>query len=618
VSLNGGATWSSWYNQPTAQFYHVSTDNAFPYRVCGGQQESGSACVASRGDTGQITFRDWSPVGVEEYGFVAADPLDPDVVYGGRVSRFDRRTGQRQQVAPPRGPDYRVVRTQPVLFSPTDPRTLYFAANTLWKTTNGGMNWAEISPDLARETWDVPATVAPYRESPSARPSRRGVIYALAPSPVDGNVIWAGTDDGLIHVTRNGGVSWSNVTPPALSPWMKVAGLEASHFDPGTAYAAVNTLRLDDMRPHIYRTRDGGRSWVEVSRGLAGVTNAVREDPQRRGLLFAGTEQAVFVSFDDGDSWQPMRLNMPATSIRDLVIKDSDLVAGTHGRGFWILDDITPLRQITADIARAPVYLFRPAPAWRFRNNKNTDTPLPPDEPAAPNPPDGVSIGYLLGAPARAVTLEIVEGTTGDVIRRYSSEDPPEPPVDGRNIPDYWIRPAARLQSTAGLHRFVWNLRYAPPAVDRFSYPIAAVKGDTPRTPQGMFVLPGTYQVRLTVDGRSFRQAVTVRMDPRVKTSIADLTLQFKLSRAVDAMLRRLAQVRAETSERLAAAAGDEAAGLRARASELQAAYAPLPALFDSLQEADMRPTAAVEAAVAAALARAEAAVTRTEGDRRP
>jgi hypothetical protein len=229
-----------------------------------------------------------------------------------------------------------------------------------------------------------------------------------------------------------------------------------------------------------------------------------------------------------------------------------------------------------------------------------------------------VSIGYLLGAPARAVTLEIVEGTTGDVIRRYSSEDPPEPPVDGRNIPDYWIRPAARLQTTVGLHRFVWNLRYAPPAVDRFSYPIAAVKGDTPRTPQGMFVLPGTYQVRLTVDGRSFRQAVTVRMDPRVKTSIADLTLQFKLSRAVDAMLRRLAQVRAETSERLAAAAGDGAAGLRARASELQAAYAPLPALFDSLQEADMRPTAAVEAAVAAALARAEAAVTRTEGDRRP
>jgi hypothetical protein len=569
--------------------------------VCGGQQDSGSACVASRGDQGQITFRDWAPVGVEEYGFVAPDPLDPDIVYGGKVSRFDRRTGQVQPVGPPRSADYRALRTQPLLFFPTDPRTLLFASNTLWKSSNGGTNWTEISHDLTRPAWEAPLSVGVYRDRPNARPNRRGVIYAVAPSPIDGNVIWAGTDDGLIHVTRNGGGAWTDVTPPAMVPWAKVSMLEASHFDPGTAYAAVNTLRLDDLRPHIYRTRDGGQRWVEITRGLppGGVINVVREDPQRRGLLFAGSEQSVHVSFDDGDTWQPLRLNMPATSIRDLAIKDADLVAGTHGRGFWILDDITPLRQITPDIARAPAYLFRPAQAWRFRWNKNTDTPLPPDEPAAPNPPDGVVISYLLVQPAAApIEIEISEAATGEIIRRFSSSDPVEAPVEGRNIPDYWIRPPARLVTTAGLHRFAWDVRYAPPAVDRFAYPIAAVAANTPQAPQGMFVLPGTYQVRLTVDGRSYRQAVTVRMDPRVKTALPDLTVQFKLSRAVDGMLRRLSDARAG-----AAANAD-------RKAAIEAAYAPLPALFDALQDADAKPTAAVETAVAAALAQAEAVLT--------
>ena len=611
VTVNGGETWSSWYNQPTAQFYHVSTDTAFPYRVCGGQQESGSACVASRGDHGQITFREWTPVGVEEYGFVAPDPTDPEVVYGGKVTRFDRRTGQVQSVAPPRTEDYRTLRTQPLLFSPIESRSLFFASNTLWKTINGGQNWIAISSDLTRATWEVPGNVGKYRTAPTAQPSRRGVIYAVAPSYVDPAVIWAGTDDGLIHVTKNATAAsptWTNVTPPVLVPFAKVAGLEASHFDPNTAYAAINTLRLDDLRPHIYRTRDAGQRWTEITRGLpaGGVINVVREDPQRRGLLFAGSEQAVFVSFDDGDSWQSLRLNMPATSIRDLVIKDADLVAGTHGRGFWILDDITPLRQITPDIARAPAYLFRPAPAWRFRWNKNTDTPLPPDEPAALNPPDGVVISYALGAnSATPVTLEIIDNVSGELIRRYSSDDPADDPVEGRNIPDYWIRPSARLQTTAGLHRFVWNVRYAPPAVDRATYAIAAVEGDTPKSPQGMFVLPGTYQVRLTVDGRQYRQAVVVRIDPRVRSSVADLTLQFKLSRSVDETLRKLAAARADVDAKLRAVSGAATEQLRARESALQAAYAPLPALFDALQEADLRPTPAVEAAVADALAKA-------------
>ena len=632
VTLNGGATWSSWYNQPTAQFYHVSTDSAFPYRVCGGQQESGSACVPSRSDYGQITMRDWHPVGVEEYGYVAADPTDPDIVYGGRVTRFDRRTRQVQDVGPPRGPNFRVLRTAPVLFAPIiDPRPvsgsfntrpLFFASNTLWKTVTGGQQWIEVSPDLSRETWTPPPSVGVYRDSPAAQPARRGVIYTIAPSPVDAAVIWAGTDDGLIHVTRNGGKEWINVTPPALTPWAKVSLIEASQFHAGIAYAAVNTLRLDDLRPHIYRTRDGGQTWTEIVQGLpaGGVVNAVREDPQRRGMLFAGTEQAVYMSFDDGESWQPLRNNMPATSIRDLVIKDNDLIAGTHGRGFWILDDISPLRQITPDIANVDAFLFRPPTAWRFRWNLNTDTPLPPEEPAAPNPPDGVTISYLIGPGVKGpVTLEILEGVTGEIIRRYSSDDPEEPPVPSRNMPDYWIRPAPRLAATPGLHRFVWDVRYAPPPVDRVSYPIAAIVGNTPKTPRGMWVAPSTYQVRLTAGGKTLRQAIVVRMDPRVRTSTADLTLQFKLSKSLEEKMRQLAQVRSGVEKTLAGSSGAPASRLRDSVTTLQQAAAALVPLFESIQRADARPTAAQEAAAAEALKKADAAIeaVRSGGENR-
>ncbi|HEX5068821.1 MAG TPA: hypothetical protein VFV78_01295 [Vicinamibacterales bacterium] len=613
VSVNGGQTWSSWYNQPTAQMYHVSADNAFPYRVCSGQQESGSACVASRGDWGQITVRDWSTVGAEEYGYVAPDPLDPDLVYGGRISRFDRRTGQVLHVGPPRGADYRALRTAPVMFSPYDPHVLFFAANTLWKTNNGGVNWTQISPDLSRSSWEAPATVGVYRQAPTAQFTRRGVIYAIAPSGVDPNVIWAGTDDGLIHVTRNGGTNWIDVTPPVLLPWAKVSVLEASHFDPNTAYAAINTLRLDDLRPHLLRTRDGGRTWTEIVNGLppVGAINAVREDPQRRGLLFAGSERQVSVSFDDGESWQSLRLNMPATSIRDLAIKDADLLAGTHGRGFWILDDISPLRQITPDIVKSPSFLYAPPTAWRFRWNKNTDTPLPPDEPRAPNPPDGVVISYQLAADAASVLLEIIDPATGDTVRKYSSDDPPDMPVEGRNIPDYWLGMPPRLSTSAGLHRFVWDVRYAPPAVERFAYDIAAVPGATPKSPQGIHVLPGIFQARLTVDGRSYRRSLVVKIDPRVKTSPPDLEAQFKLSRAVDSVMRRLMAARADVAARLGRAAADAAPALRQLAEELLLAYSPLPAILDSLQEADVKPLPVVDAAANDALRRAEAALAK-------
>ena len=586
VSVNGGESWSSWYNQPTAQFYHVSTDEAFPYRVCGGQQESGSACVASRGDDGQITFRDWHPVGVEEYGYVAADPLDPDVVYGGKISRYDRRSGQVQNVSPRplRGPGYRVVRTQPVLFSPTDPRTLYFASNTLWKTTDGGQHWAEISPDLTRQAWDAPANVGKYRDAPEAKPAQRGVIYAVAPSPLDGRLVWAGTDDGLVHVTRDGGASWQDVTPQALGPWAKVSMLEASHFDRDTAWAAVNTFRLDDTRPHLYRTRDGGRTWQHVTAGIPddeGVLNTVREDPKRRELLFAGSERQVWVSFDGGERWQSLRSNMPATSVRDLVVKDDDLVAGTHGRGFWILDDITPLRQLSAEALSADARLFAPQLAVRFRSNKNTDTPLPPDEPAAPNPPDGVVIAYHLKAAARQVALE-VRDAAGRLVRRYASDDAPVPPVEGRNIPDYWIRPPQALSTAPGLHRFAWDLREATPAAASFSYPIAAVYKDTPREPRGPWVPPGSYTVRLVVDGRSQEQPLHVRMDPRVKTPLSELVAQHALSLRIGEALGRVAEARAAKPK-------DE---------KLARLQRQLTQLLDAVEDVDAPPTPALRAAI--------------------
>ena len=600
ITLNGGATWSSWYNQPTAAFYHVTTDNSFPYRVCSGQQESGSACVASRGDDGQITFREWHPVGVEEYGYVAPDPLDPDIVYGGKVSRYDRRTGQVQQVGPRplRTADYRTVRTAPVLFSPVNPKKLYFASNVLWQTVDGGQRWDQISPDLARAQWEAPANVGIYRGSPEAAASRRGVIYSVAPSPLDERTVWAGTDDGLIHVTRDGGKTWTNVTPPELGPWAKVSLMDASHTDAGTAYAAINTIRLDDLRPHIYRTRDGGKTWAHVTAGIpdGGIINVVREDPKQRGLLFAGSEQAVYVSFDDGGHWQSLRVNMPATSIRDLVIKDDDLVVGTHGRSFWILDDITPLRQIAAGALARATPLFTPPPAWRVRSNKNTDTPLPPDEPAGQNPPDGAVLHYRLAAAAAQVTLEIVD-RGGAVVRRYSNADPIEAPVEGRNIPDYWIRPHQALPATAGLHRFVWDLRHAPPAVSSFSYTMAAVVGATPRVPQGSLVLPGSYTVRLRVDGAESTAPLVVKMDPRVKTPPAGLQLQYTTSRAIDAALTRVAATLREVQAAAAPGAGARAEAAKTAAAALTRAQGQATQLLGLVDGADLSPTPQVLAA---------------------
>ncbi|HMJ47252.1 MAG TPA: hypothetical protein VK498_07980 [Ferruginibacter sp.] len=549
ITVNGGQTFSSWYNQPTAQFYHVITDNEFPYNVYGGQQESGSVGIASRGNDGQVTFREWHPVGVEEYGYVAPDPLDPNIIYGGKISRYNKRTGEVQNISPEavRNGRYRFLRTAPVIFSPIDPKALFFAGNVLFKTNNGGSSWQTISPDLSRETWDIPASVGIYTSNEMKTMPRRGVIYTVAPSYKDIQTIWCGTDDGLIHITKDGGKTWKNVTPPAITSWSKISMIDASHFDANTAYVAVNRIRLDDMHPHIYKTNNGGQSWNEIINGLpVDPVNTVREDPKRKGLLYAGSERAVYVSFNDGETWESLRLNMPATSIRDLVIKEDDIVVGTHGRSFWILDNISPLRQLPHP---GTTFLYKPATATRIIWNKNTDTPLPQEEPAGENPPDGAMIDYYIQDQAGEVILEITD-VQGKVIRKFSSNDKPVeiPPV---NIPLYWIRPQQLLSASPGSHRFLWDMRYEPLDLAP-SFPIAAIYNNTAPNPSSPWVMPGNFIVRLVVDGKVYSAPLTVKIDPRVKASIKDLGMQHERSlmlynarRQVKQTIREIEQARA-------------------------------------------------------------------------
>jgi photosystem II stability/assembly factor-like uncharacterized protein len=666
VTLNGGETWSSWYNQPTAQMYHVAADNAFPYRVCSGQQESGSACVSSRGNYGAISLRDWLPVGADEYGYVAPDPLDPDIVYGGRnVTRFDRRTGQVSSVGPVGGRGgapgaqgtFRTVRTMPVIFSEVDKRALFYANNHLWKTVDGGQNWKQISPDLTRETWTTPKSVGKYLDQQTAQPAQRGVIYTIAPSYQDVNRVWVGTDDGLIHVTADGGGTWSDITPPEVGPWAKVSIIDAGRFDPLTAYAAVNTLRLDDLRPHIFRTHDGGRTWSEIVKGIpeGETVNAVREDPKRRGLLFAATERTVYFSLDDGGNWQSLRLNMPITSVRDVIVKDDDLVVATHGRGFWILDDITPLRQIDARSADQDAVLFTPTTAWRVRWNTSVDMPWPVEEPTSPNPPDGAIINYYLKSRAAGpVMLEILQ-TDGRLVRRYSSTDPvtPIPAARAAPVPLYWYRPPHVLSTEPGMHRFIWDVHYQPlgdglGGGGRGGLPIQAIPYNTAPAPGTPWVNPGTYTVKLTVDGKSYTQPIQVKQDPRVRTPAIAMARVYSLTSAMyfgaegaltatrtAADLRGqvvklqanasgpLAEALAEFDKRLAALEGTRTTGGGGRGGR---GGAPVPAgppdtlwrvaevlsgLMNSMQAADVVPTTNTLNAVTSATAAASRVMSR-------
>jgi photosystem II stability/assembly factor-like uncharacterized protein len=515
-----------------------------------------------------------------------------------------------------------MLRTQPVVFSPVDPHLLFFSGNTLWQTRDGGQNWKQISPDLTRKTYDLPASIGKYRSDPTAEAKQRGVIYTVAPSPLDVNRIWCGTDDGLIHLTTDGGKSWTDVTPRMISAWQKISLIDASHFGANTAYAAVNTLRLDDVRPHIYRTRDDGKTWAEIVQGIpeGQTVNVVREDTQRKGLLFAGTERAVYVSFDDGDTWESLRLNMPATSVRDLIIKDDDVAVATHGRGFWILDNITPLRQLTK--SRQDSVLFKPQTAFRVRWSVNTDTPLPPDEPAGENPPDGAMIDYFLAEDASGpVTLEIKD-KKGNVVRHYSSTDAPvRPDVKKLKIPGYWIRPPQPLSTQRGMHRFLWDMHYTPITGVEPEYPMAAVYRDTPPAATSPWVTPGDYTVMLTASGKSYTQSLTVRMDPRVKMSASELQEQLEVSQQLcevrtslepigqsfDSLVEQLVQLKEEAVPKNV---GDN---LNMLTSKLQELGPPNPRpgaqpslhaldsaknLFDEIQAVDAPPTERVKAAV--------------------
>jgi hypothetical protein len=588
ISVNAGATWSSWYNQPTAQFYHVTTDTRFPYWVYGAQQESGSAATMSRSDYGEITFREWSLPGVFEYGDIAVDPNDSNIVYGAKLTRTRQDIGEVADIAPEpvRRGEYRYNRTLPVVFSHLDPKTLYFAANVLFKTSDQGRSWTVISPDLTRASYELPPNLGAFEAGDPEKGKHRGTIYAVAPSYQEADTIWAGTDDGKIHITRDGGKNWKDITPQ-LKPWSKVSVIEASHFDPGTAYAAINGFRLDDLHPHIYRTRDFGATWAEITSGIAdnAPTNVVREDPSRKGLLYAGTETSVYVSFNDGDSWQSLQLNLPHTSMRDLTIHGDDLIVGTHGRSFWILDDVTTLRQMSDELAKSVIYLFAPQQAIRFRWNRNPDTPLPPEVPGGKNPPDGAIIDYYLATSATTlVTLDILD-PTGALVRRYSSTDKPLPMEElaaHHPIPMYWVRQRQILSAEAGMHRFVWDVHYPPPHALNMEFPISAIVHNTPLHPLGAWALPGNYTVKLTVDGKSYSRQLTLIMDPRIKTSAEDLAKQHEMEMgAVEGMdesleeLQQVQSVRAQLKDVASKAKGklaEQIDALDKQCAELQGA----------------------------------------------
>ncbi len=535
ISVNGGETWGDWYNQPTGQLYHVSTDNAFPYRVYAAQQDSGTVAIPSRSDFGEISFRDWYSIGGFEFGFIVPNPSDPDTVFSAgwyhTTIRYDRRTQQIAHVFVP-GTKYRTANMPPLAFSPHDPHTLYLGTQFVMQTTDQGMHWTAISPDLtavpgADPKAPIPDTVA---------------LTTLSPSRAQRGVIWVGTSNGRMQMTSDEGATWRDVTSPDLPANSNISVIEAGRHDANAAYAAV--IARDDLRPYLYRTRDQGRTWQKIVEGLdpTAFVRVVREDPVRKGLLFAGTEAQVYVSFDDGDHWQSLQLNLPTSSMRDLDVHGDDLVVATYGRSIWILDNVTPLREADGGVAASDAHFFKPPVAVRVRWDMNQDTPLPVEMPVGQNPPDGAIFDYFLKtAASKSVALTIADAQ-GRVVRSYSTEAPPRSTLLP-NVPEYWFAPPSVLDTTPGMHRFVWNLRYPNPKVLPFSYygnildyveyTLAdhAVPGQTPRDqPEGPLVVPGEYTVTLAAGGARLTQPLAVRPDPRVRATQADLAAQLALA----------------------------------------------------------------------------------------
>ena len=539
VSVNRGQTWSSWYNQPTAQFYHVVTDNEFPYHVYGAQQDTGSIAVPNRTDHGLITGRDWFMVGGGESGWLAPDPSDSTILYAsgvyGSVVRFDRRTSFSQDITPwpmqnfgseINQRKYRDPWTPVLVLSPAEKNALYLGTQYVMKTTDGGLHWQQISPDLtgavpdrASERSSAPATVQ------NAKQRGYGVVFSIAPSPLKADEIWAGSDTGLLHLTRDGGKSWQDVTQRGLSDWSKIAMIEASRFDPAVAYVAVDRHRLDDQTPYIYRTRDYGKNWQLIATGIAAnsFVNSVREDTEKKGLLFAGTELGIYISFDDGDHWQPLQLNLPVSSVRDTTVHGDDLIAATYGRSFWILDDITSLRQMSPQSPTQKARLYKPATAVRVDNDVFLGSPLPPEEPTSKNPPDGAIVDYYLPTAAKSLALEISD-SSGKLVRRYVARPKKEQPHPPLAIAERWLPKPVVLENTAGAHRLVWDLRWGSSGANPESD-----EDEGFGAPRGPRVVPGQYQVKLTVNGAALTQPLHVQMDPRAQVTAAELAEQQRL-----------------------------------------------------------------------------------------
>jgi photosystem II stability/assembly factor-like uncharacterized protein len=543
ISVDQGNTWSSWYNQPTAQIYHVITDNKFPYNVYGTQQDSGGIALPSRTDHKQITARDWFSPGGSESGYIAPDPSDPNILYlsgaYGSVSRFDRRTSLSQDVTPwPVATwnteiyqrRYRAPWTPVLLFSPVDAKALYLGTQFVMKTLDGGLHWETISPDLTGAPTQSDENNAPKATATieDAKQKGYGVISTIAPSSLQRDLIWAGTDTGLIDLTRDGGKTWKDVTPKGLTEWSRISFIEASHFDPAEAYAAVDRHRLDDQQPYLYRTRDFGTNWQLITEGISpsSFLRALRQDTQERSLLFAGTELGIYVSFDGGDHWQSLQLNLPATSVQAMVVHGDDLVIATHGRSFWILDDISPLRQAKSAAAAGGPWLYVPAAAVRVDNDSFLGTPLPPEEPAADNPPNGAIIDYYLTSEARHVKLEIFDGQ-GSLLRSLSSDDREERKRARLAVAERWLPKPQKLERGSGMHRFIWDLVCCQTSAG----PQEAEEDDEHGATRAPRVVPGMYEVRLTVDGKTRMQPLKLVMDPRSMATAEELERQYQLSR---------------------------------------------------------------------------------------
>ncbi len=552
VTVNAGATWSSWYNQPTGQLYHLAVDDRFPYRIYSGQQDNGTVEVWSRGPYGVIDERDWHPVGGDERDYMVPKPGAPDTVFGtglgGHMSRFDEVTRQSSEVSPwpvstygayPPDVKYRYTWITPMAFSPLPPHTMYLGAQVLFASGDDGDHWRTISPDLsAKRGGAKDCANADYAR---ARDCGFGVIYSIAPSPLARGTIWVGTDDGLIQLTIDAGAHWRNVTPALVPAWARIDNIEPSPFDANTAYASVDMHRADRIAPLVIRTIDGGKSWQSITDGVPAdeFVMVVRADPVKRGLLYAGTSRTVYVSFDDGAHWQPLSLNLPTTWYRDLLVHDGDLITATQGRGIWILDDVEPLREAAA-VAAQPAHLFAPLMATRLRNDENRDTPWPPSTPVAQNPPTGAVLDYWLASASDGPVTLTVHDAAGHVVRTFSSADKPERLPSSQYFESGWLGPAPTVSAATGMHRLVWDLRYPRPDALSYEYSIASIWHEgTPLEPRGPLALPGQYTVTLAANGKTYTQPLTVRLDPRVHVTEAALLAQFALAQTMNATLGR-------------------------------------------------------------------------------